>query len=163
MSLEKDVKNLNWFDFLKKLKNILLELLGQISSVGGLQSISGDFVDNTDPENPVLNRGYKVYTALLSQAGTSDPTVTVLENTLGTVNISRYTTGITELNSSALFTVDKTFILFQAPKSVDGANGSYIIYDDEGLDSSIIRFQSNNPTFNATDGYNVIIEIRVYN
>lgn len=65
-------------DLYNKLKNLP-------SGGGGVQTISGDFVDNTDPLNPILNdpRPYKVYTALLTQSGTSAPVATVLENTTG--------------------------------------------------------------------------------
>ena len=65
-------------DLYNKLKNLP-------SGGGGVQTISGDFVDNTDPLNPILNdpRPYKVYTALLSQSGTNAPVATVLENTTG--------------------------------------------------------------------------------
>jgi len=40
-----------------------------------------------------LSRPYKVYTALMSQNGTSNPTVTVLENTLGEIDWVRTGTG----------------------------------------------------------------------
>ena len=65
-------------DLYNKLKNLP-------SGGGGVQTISGDFVDNTDPLNPILNdpRPYKVYTALLTQSGTSAPVATVLENNTG--------------------------------------------------------------------------------
>ena len=55
------------------------------SPSGGIESVTGDFVDNTDPLNPVLEdpRPYKVYTALLTQSGTNAPVATVLENNTG--------------------------------------------------------------------------------
>ena len=56
----------------------------------GVLTVSGDIVDNSDPKNPIINnptpvdiRPYKVYTALLTQSGTTAPVATVLENTLG--------------------------------------------------------------------------------
>ena len=65
-------------DLYNKLKNLP-------SGGGGVQTISGDFVDNTDPLNPILNdpRPYKVYTALLTQSGTGAPVAKVLENNTG--------------------------------------------------------------------------------
>ena len=35
--------------------------------------------------SPVASLGYKVYTALLTQAGTSAPTAIILNNTIGTL------------------------------------------------------------------------------
>lgn len=50
----------------------------------GVESVSGSGVDNSDVHNPIVNgRPYLVYTALLTQTGTSAPVATVLENTLG--------------------------------------------------------------------------------
>ena len=78
--LERKIKRLNWFDFLRKLKEILLELLGLTS--GGVESVTGDLVDNTDPQNPVINKNYTSYIATLSQTGSYTPVVNVLENDL---------------------------------------------------------------------------------
>ena len=87
-----------------------LELIGG-GSGAGIESVSGDFVDNTDPLNPILNdpRPYKVYTALLTQTGTSAPVATVLENTLGgEVVWTRDGSGYYIATSSGLFTENKT-------------------------------------------------------
>jgi hypothetical protein len=85
MTLAEKIKNLNWVNLINKLKDILKGLDDKPSGGGGIESISGDYVDNTDPLNPILEdpRPYKVYTALLSQSGTDAPVATVLENTLG--------------------------------------------------------------------------------
>lgn len=56
---------------------------------------------------------YKVYTALLTQSGTSDPTAVILENTLGApVTFSRAGNGTYYITCSAFnfFTINKTFI-----------------------------------------------------
>jgi len=56
---------------------------------------------------------YKVYTALISQSGTSDPTAVILENTLGApVTFSRIGDGTYFISCSEFnfFTVNKTFI-----------------------------------------------------
>lgn len=53
-------------------------------------------------------RPYKVYTALLTQSGTSAPVATVLENTIGTITITRSGTGEYTITSSGLFTLNKT-------------------------------------------------------
>jgi len=56
-------------------------------------------------------RPYNVYTALLSQSGTDDPSVNILENTLGEIPVwSRDSTGNYYLDSTSnLFTENKTF------------------------------------------------------
>jgi hypothetical protein len=60
------------------------------AQVGGLQTVSVDGVTITGDGtsgNPLVavpsGSTYKVYTALLTQSGTSDPVATVLENTTG--------------------------------------------------------------------------------
>ena len=62
---------------------------------------------------------YKVYTALLSQAGSANPTATVLDNTLGTITFARGITGnySVNLNGSPLSTVvnmNKTIVFISA-------------------------------------------------
>ena len=53
-------------------------------------------------------RPYNSYTALLTQTGTSAPVATVLENTIGTITITRSGTGEYTITSSGLFTLNKT-------------------------------------------------------
>jgi hypothetical protein len=54
---------------------------------------------------------YKVYRALITQVDTAEPTVIVLENTLGEVTWSRIGLGNYLAASPGLFTEDKTFLL----------------------------------------------------
>lgn len=63
--------------------------------------------------NLVPTSSYKVYTALLTQSSTSDPTAVILENTLGApVTFSRVGDGLYYITCSEFnfFTVNKTFI-----------------------------------------------------
>lgn len=59
-----------------------------------------------------VSKGYTVYTALLTQAGTAAPVATVLQNTTGgTFTWTRQSTGnYTVTASTALFTVNKTIV-----------------------------------------------------
>ena len=105
-TLLEEINDLTWWNEINKLKNILKRLISTFISdaptdgntyarkdaewveqtaSSGIESITGDFVNNTDPLNPIIEdpRPYKVYTALLSQSGTNAPTAIVLENTLG--------------------------------------------------------------------------------
>lgn len=79
----------------------------------GVVSVTGSGVDNTDVHNPVVNaRPYKVYTALLTQSGTSAPVATVLENTLGgTVTWNYEDVGDYSATLTGAFTTGKTWII----------------------------------------------------
>lgn len=148
-------------DLYNKLKNLP-------SGGGGVQTISGDFVDNTDPLNPILNdpRPYKVYTALLSQSGTDAPVATVLENTLGaTITWSYVAVGQYIGTSMGTFTVNKTVIFSGSANDTDVATAMYImaLLGNENTVQIGTFNQLAVPT--ASDGKltNTLIEIRVYN
>ena len=146
-------------DLYNKLKNLP-------SGGGGVQTISGDFVDNTDPLNPILNdpRPYKVYTALLNQSGTNAPVATVLENTLGgEVVWNRISDGVYNATLSLAFVENKTFL-----------NLSYNHENDVTGSSNGLMFRVNQNTIQLESGVigdirydstliNTPIEIRVYN
>ena len=57
---------------------------------------------------PAPEPAYKVYTALLTQTGTNAPVTTVLENTIGSITIIRSGVGEYRVQSSGLFTLNKT-------------------------------------------------------
>ena len=98
-------------------------------------------------------RPYKVYTALLSQSGTSAPTATVLENTIGAIVWSRSVIGGYFATLSGAFTTDKTSVLI----TNGSANATYI----HGAQVST----SNVNVITVADGQidKATIEIRVYN
>lgn len=90
-------------------------------------------VDNTDPLNPKVGLPYKIYHALLSQAGTAAPTAVILENTLGEVPTFSYSSqGVYLLTTvSPVFVVDKT-----SPLSGSGVSGNQVgadRYDDNTI------------------------------
>lgn len=80
------------------------------SLLGSLQSAAQDNKAwiLPDESGTIALTKYKVYTALLTQAGLSDPVVTVLENTIGTITIIRSGVGEYRIQSSGLFTLNKT-------------------------------------------------------
>ena len=99
-------------------------------------------------------RPYKVYTALMSQAGTDDPVVTVLENTLGgTPTWSTSLSGYCSATLSSAFSANKTVCFISTPT------------DDYGV-SHISRFDSNTVrayySIGVGAGLQVQVEIRVY-
>jgi hypothetical protein len=76
-------------------------------SSGTTITVDGDL--NVTGTNNIVP--YKVYRALITQVDTAEPTVIVLENTLGDVTWSRVGLGIYLATSPGLFTEDKTFLL----------------------------------------------------
>jgi hypothetical protein len=105
---------------------------------------------------------YKVYTALLYQSGTSNPSASVLENTLGTVTATRNNTGIYYLSSSAF-------------NGLSDSNKVHVTLTNGGVigiflaqyipPQSLVRINTFNLSEAATDALlnNASIEIRVYN
>lgn len=81
---------------------------------------------------------YKIYKVLVSQTGTGNPTVTVLENTLGTVTWTRSSAGNYYITSNDLFTDGKTFI----PGNTNAEDGSSYSYHSIGSGGNIIGWIS---------------------
>lgn len=76
----------------------------------GIRNVAADASGNLVISN-VDSRPYKVYTALLTQTGTSAPVATVLENNTGyTISYAYGTTGTFSLTSSTSLPLDKTAI-----------------------------------------------------
>lgn len=90
-------------------------------TVTALPGTTGNELITYSQLNLVSPIGVKRYKALISQTGTSAPTVTILENTLGTVTYSYSSTGIYSANSSGLFTPGKTYW-----NTAAGANASTV-------------------------------------
>lgn len=169
-ALVKKIGSSRYFDLPAMLEEVLNRLSGRVETLenapsGGIESLSGDFVDNTDPTNPTLDRGYKVYTALLTQSGTDAPTAIVLENTLGGVPVwSRYTTGVAQAELIGAFTLEKTVVIPFAHVSSGASGDTMKIYDDEGYSTDNVRIEQKNFAGGSIDDYTGVgVEIRVYN
>ena len=115
--------------------------------------------DNGTPKKQVLStisdiaRPYRVYTALLTQTGMDAPVATVLENTLGTINITYSSPGTYYVASDFLFTLNKTAIFTGSTNNGDimiatQNNNSLLVLTSIGLNDCLV---------------NTPIEIRVYN
>jgi len=107
---------------------------------------------------------YKVYSVLVTQTGTSAPTVKVLENTLGTVTISYDSVGYYYFTSSGLFTEDKTFHIL----SSGGGNNAlqkHVVSVWEDADNISIQCGTIATTVVPANGVLIraSFEIRVYN
>lgn len=113
----------------------------------GLMSITGPGVDNTDPENPIINaRPYKVYVANVTQTGGVDPVAVVLENTTGaTLTWTRLGPGQYRISSTGLFSTPSKLSLPGARVFVGGED------DDLLLSTSWIRIDNNNLEMRTTE------------
>jgi len=81
---------------------------------------------------PPGTRPYKVYTALISQSGTSAPTATVLENNLGgTVTYSYNAVGVFIATLSGAFTSAKTACFIHGDSDADETYGAKRINNNE--------------------------------
>jgi hypothetical protein len=97
---------------------------------------------------------------LISQSGTSAPSVTILENTLGDVTFSYVAVGRYELITDGLLTLNKTFALIT--NSNRGTNSVYqTSVNALRLACRDLTVTGNAYMDDALD--NTSIEIRVYN
>ncbi len=119
--------------------------------------------------SPIPQPSYKVYTALLTQTGTSDPTSVVLENTLGgDIVWSRVTDGqyLGTLNG-AFPDINKVFIT-PSPTSVLSPINTVEIFWNDSNSISVVTVQRS--SYNGAglfqddilNGYLIPLEIRVY-
>lgn len=124
-----------------------------------------DKLNNSKTEYLSLDdiRGYKVYTALLTQTGTNAPVATVLENTIGDIWFTYNNAGEYYINSSELFVLDKVYISITNNIDVYNFGGFWSIAINPVSTEQLYLTTGNidkyvNEILNATP-----IEIRVYN
>ena len=101
-------------------------------------------------------RPYEVYTILISQSSTSDPTAIVLENTTGEKpTFSRIDVGVYGINATGLFTSDKTFCM------INSGDDNFSIFRNS---ADQVRITTADAAGAATDGLltKVEVEIRIY-
>lgn len=101
----------------------------------------------------------KLYTILMLQSSTNDPTIITLKNTLGTIVWTRLNVGYYRGVLTNAFTVNKTFL-----SSSSSNNGNAGITTMTRVDASTIDLVTYNLAGAASDGVlnNCAIEIRVY-
>lgn len=122
----------------------------------------GNILQIASTEDVEAVRPYKVYTALLSQSGTSAPVATVLENTLGgTVVWTRTDVGVYRGTLTGYFVQNKTFfnILFTT------STGDSSKIKGIGNTSDYVYFQTTDfesTPFDANTESPFPVEIRVY-
>lgn len=125
----------------------------------GIRTVVADASGNLSAVASVDSRPYKVYTALLTQSGTSVPVATVLENTLGgTVVWTRTSNGIYVGTLAGVFTVNKTFTT-----NTFGSFSGFAQFSSSSVNT--VNINTTNSSGTLTDGLlnGNSIEIRVYN
>ncbi|MFV5696687.1 hypothetical protein ACM55G_14755 [Flavobacterium sp. LB3P122] len=112
-----------------------------------------------------LTVGYKVYTALLTQSGTTAPVATVLDNTLGPISFGYSSAGSYTINLSGgvFFTDNKTVVFCTKDTLSPTGTGGVMIRGNRSSNSTV-----NITTVTSAGGIdgqivNSSIEIRVYN
>jgi hypothetical protein len=103
---------------------------------------------------------YKKYIATVSQTGTADPTVTVLENTIGDIVWTRNAVGVYQGVLTGAFPDDfKTYLMINQ-NTQSGGQINYINW----FDASTIEIATLDTTFTPDDSLllNTTIEIRTY-
>lgn len=102
--------------------------------------------------------GYLVYTAIISQTGTSAPTAIVLENTIGAITLSYSLVGQYRINSSGLFTLNKTVIYGNSISN----NSDTIFYIPQTVNYCSINTRTLGGSTANDILFNTFVEIRVY-
>ena len=111
---------------------------------------------------PAPTNTYKSYVAVLTQTGTNAPTASVKINEIGNITYSYGTAGEYTINSSGLFTNNKTVIFIGPGRYTVG--GLPILGSTVGSGSTIALYSRNLSDVGAnTLIREVPIEIRVYN
>lgn len=126
-------------------------------TIGDLQASIETFVNSSSGGTGALS--YKVYSVLISQAGTSDPTVVVLENTTSeTPTLARAGAGEYTITFVQTLAANKTAAIIGQPPLISAK-------------STILRTDANTITANSLDGSgsfadgllsSTFLEIRIY-
>lgn len=119
-------------------------------------------------------RPYKVYTALVQKIGAQNPTVIVLENTIGNIVWTRYALGKDRATLTGAFTSGKTIVflgtgnnqplIYDTPVSVNNSDyGFWYATTTDYIQINKGYYDASQGILVWADGYYYIsIEIRVY-
>lgn len=137
-------------------------VIGGSTTIGGNVSVTGNISADTLKGYYNSDPGYKVYTALLTQTGTGNPTATVLENTLGfNPTLVRMNAGNYAIQSAfELFTVGKTFVIQGGINYYDFPAGKVYVYQSDNANINIDCYNNSNPSDDVLVRFPV--EIRIY-
>ncbi|CAC9972906.1 beta strand repeat-containing protein [Flavobacterium panici] len=137
----------------------------EVQNDGTVQA--GGFVRNGSSSNDFLMgdgsvRTYKTYVGLITQTGTSAPTVTVLENTLGaTLTFAYSSTGtFTATAGSTVFTTDKTLVNL----GIGNSTAAVMVLKAVPTSTSVVTINTYNSSATLTNGLinRATFEIKVF-
>jgi hypothetical protein len=105
---------------------------------------------------------YTKYIALISQTGILDPTVIILENTIGDIIFSRIGAGYYEATLTGAFLINKTWVVGGSADNTAGS-GDFATLDIRRISDNVISLRTYD-NFSPFDDMlvNTSIEIRVY-
>jgi len=150
------IYNLEGDTFSKLVLKGPLLINGEAGKVGQVLTSQG----GNPPKWATAEKPYKVYIALLSQAGTDAPTSIILENTIGEIEWTYENTGSYYGIFLDAFTENKTFVQGGVLTS---SIGDETFYSIKRFDKDSVLLQVKTNALVNTDGYELIpIEIRVY-
>lgn len=127
-------------------------------------SVTGSAVDNTDPINPVINLPstqlpYKLASGFIKQNGIDPPSLSFLTNNIGPIGSTYEQVGQFHITSPGLFTINKTQFLIGPP-----SNSGFLRLSYQGPDWAFLITNDANDT--PVDGLIINIpttfEIRVW-
>lgn len=148
-------------------QNVIFSANAKINGLigAGTRTVITDANGNLSATDMPPSRPYKVYTALLTQSGTSAPTATVLENTLGgTVVWTRSGVGSYVATLTGAFVLNKTsFSATVNGTPIPPSTSSVNIYGNRATVDTIAVSTVTNTGFADGTISPAYIEIRVYN
>jgi len=130
------------------------------TNVGAPNNLSGTYfiATGTTPNNWGTDTNILTF-------NTGAPVVTVLENTIGNIWFTYSSTGVYNINSNSLFTIDKTIVDCTINGDTNYEKNLWAVWNGNGSSSvDNIRLYTWNSTIPGPEDYfNGKLEIRVYN
>lgn len=155
------INNIKWWDVAGTSTVTLTPQFYSAAGVINLPSADGTLALTSD----IPTKGYEVYTALITQTGTNDPIVVVLENELsGAIVWTRSGIGDYIGTLTSAFTSDKTTLLMTVNSTGGATYPIQIIAGRLNNNSVYIKTVSTNSTGTLLDGQlsKTTIDIKVY-
>ncbi len=133
-----------------------IEAGDNIEITGTGTTVNPYIVSSTATVNPLP---YKIYAAIINQSGTSAPTATILENTIGDIVWTYTAQGSYQGTLSNAFVLNKTSVMV-ASTTINGVNTT----GNRNTSSTVNLYSTDNLSVGYNGGfYSTAIEIKVYN
>lgn len=133
-----------------------IEAGDNVEITGTGTTVNPYIVSSTATVNPLP---YKIYAAIINQSGTSAPTATILENTIGDIVWTYTAQGSYQGTLSNAFVLNKTSVMV-ASTTINGVNTT----GNRNTSSTVNLYSTDNLSVGYNGGfYSTAIEIKVYN